>query len=514
VAAGDTLQTIAKGAYGDANLWYLIADANGLSSNGDLRAGQVLTIPTAVGSANSANTFRPYDPSRITGNTSPTLMAQPGGQDKGCGAIGAIIVVIIAVVVTVITEGATSELLAESIMSSAGSMSAAEFATAAAVSNVAAGVAGAVAGSIASQAVGVAIGAQDSFSWKGVALAAVSGGVSGGLGGWAPLGSEATVGNAIVRSAVGSSLTQGIAVATGLQASFSWRSVAASAVGAGVGAAVAPSIGNAFGNAFGENAGSAFGARLATSLVAGATTAALRGGKFSIQQVATDAFGQALGGSVASANSSIGEQAYGMTAGEAEERSAAREVYGQQFQQASGVSIPGTVEGTGDHVVFNNTPANQWTSSLPNVNADFMGPRLSNDDASNLLDTLGLNRQTYNDGLGVQMARANVVNGRIQIAPEDGGVPSVSLPNNVGAKGFSPSDFSFHTYDAVTPSGLTDVKAIGQGIANYPYQVADIQQAHLARSTTLGKSQPRGTSTSCGRIQCRHLTRAATPTSP
>ena len=85
VAAGDTLQTIAKGAYGDANLWYLIADANGLSSNGALRAGQVLTIPTAVGSANSANTFRPYDPSKITGNTSPTLMAQPGGRTRGAG---------------------------------------------------------------------------------------------------------------------------------------------------------------------------------------------------------------------------------------------------------------------------------------------------------------------------------------------------------------------------------------------------------------------------------------------
>ncbi len=300
MAAGDTLQTIAKGAYGDANLWYLIADANGLSSNGDLRAGQVLTIPTAVGSANSANTFRPYDPSRITGNTSPTLMAQPGGQDKGCGAIGAIIVVIIAVVVTVITEGATSELLAESIMSSAGSMSAAEFATAAAVSNVAAGVAGAVAGSIASQAVGVAIGAQDSFSWKGVALAAVSGGVSGGLGGWAPLGSEATVGNAIVRSAVGSSLTQGIAVATGLQSSFSWSQVAASAIGAGVGSAVSSAVGSnlSFGNeAFGKFANGAV-----SGFAGGLATAAMRGGKISVTQVAADAFGNALGESLAGAN--------------------------------------------------------------------------------------------------------------------------------------------------------------------------------------------------------------------
>ena len=208
-----------------------------------------------------------------------------------------------------ITEGATSELLAESIMSSAGSMSAAEFATAAAVSNVAAGVAGAVAGSIASQAVGVSIGAQDSFSWKGVALAAVSGGVSSGLGSWAPLGSEATVGNAIVRSAVGSSLTQGIAVATGLQSSFNWRSVAASAVGAGVGSAVGGALGNA--NAFNDLGamGQRFAIGAVSGLAGGATVAVMRGGRVSATQIAADAFGNALGGSLAGAN---GQQAQGV----------------------------------------------------------------------------------------------------------------------------------------------------------------------------------------------------------
>ncbi|RST45000.1 LysM peptidoglycan-binding domain-containing protein, partial [Variovorax sp. DXTD-1] len=59
VSAGDTLQGIAKGAYGDSSLWYLIADANGLGSDADLRTGQVLTIPTRVGSANNAGTFQP-----------------------------------------------------------------------------------------------------------------------------------------------------------------------------------------------------------------------------------------------------------------------------------------------------------------------------------------------------------------------------------------------------------------------------------------------------------------------
>jgi hypothetical protein len=62
-------------------------------------------------------------------------------------------------------------------------------------------------------------------------------------------------------------------------------------VGAGAGQAVGP----AFGEAFGNTAAGQFGARLATGLVAGTAAAVMRGGKVAIQQVATDAFGNALG---------------------------------------------------------------------------------------------------------------------------------------------------------------------------------------------------------------------------
>jgi nucleoid-associated protein YgaU len=48
VGAGDTLQSIARSAYGDAGLWYRIADAKGLSDNSGLRVGQALTIPNRV----------------------------------------------------------------------------------------------------------------------------------------------------------------------------------------------------------------------------------------------------------------------------------------------------------------------------------------------------------------------------------------------------------------------------------------------------------------------------------
>ena len=39
VSTGDTLRGIAYRVYGDPRLWYLIADANGLSIDADLRAG-------------------------------------------------------------------------------------------------------------------------------------------------------------------------------------------------------------------------------------------------------------------------------------------------------------------------------------------------------------------------------------------------------------------------------------------------------------------------------------------
>src|SRR5262249_51950333 len=41
VQAGDTLPGIAQAAYGDASLWYIIADANGLSGGQALTPGQV-----------------------------------------------------------------------------------------------------------------------------------------------------------------------------------------------------------------------------------------------------------------------------------------------------------------------------------------------------------------------------------------------------------------------------------------------------------------------------------------
>jgi RHS repeat-associated protein len=62
---------------------------------------------------------------------------------------------------------------------------------------------------------------------------------------------------------------------------------------------------------------------------------------------------------------------------------------------------------------------------------------------------------------------AVVINGQIKINPAATGVPSVTIPNNVGAKGVAGSDRWFHKYSYDTPSNLT-LSQVGSGMANNP----------------------------------------------
>ena len=77
VVGGETLKTIARNVLGDSSLWWRIAEANGLavSGDGELTAGQTLSIPKLALNANNADTFQPYDPSRVTGSLDSVLPA-------------------------------------------------------------------------------------------------------------------------------------------------------------------------------------------------------------------------------------------------------------------------------------------------------------------------------------------------------------------------------------------------------------------------------------------------------
>src|SRR3954468_22411608 len=78
VGAGDTLRSISLAVFGDPQLWYLIADQNGLRSNTDLKAGQQLVIPNRITNLhNDYQTFQVYAPGMLIGDTSPTLPDPP-----------------------------------------------------------------------------------------------------------------------------------------------------------------------------------------------------------------------------------------------------------------------------------------------------------------------------------------------------------------------------------------------------------------------------------------------------
>jgi len=314
VQHGDTPATIAARVFGDPNLWYLIAEANGYTTpEQELEAGTLVTIPNEVVSlSNASRSFKPFDVAEAIGDTTPTQPAPPPPATrgkKGCGVLGQILVVVVAIVVTVYTAGAASGPLT-AYTTGAGSAAAgtasgtwaagtAVFAGSSGLSAgaafTAAAVGGAV-GSVASQAVGVAAGVQDGFSWKGVALGALGSGVTAGLAAssvfkgavGALSGGNPYVATAI-NAAAGSAITQGVAVATGLRSSFSWREVAISAVSAPVASSIGGRVGGTVNSRF---------AGEVVSGISGSLMRATLGGKVDATSVLVDAFGNALGNSI------------------------------------------------------------------------------------------------------------------------------------------------------------------------------------------------------------------------
>ncbi|WKB55622.1 LysM peptidoglycan-binding domain-containing protein [Eleftheria terrae] len=249
VRDGDDLPSVAAALWGDRAMWYLIADANGLTGTEKLVEGQRLIIPPKVTNIhNNSGTFRVYDPAEAMGNVHPTLPPAPRPPGGGCGVLAIVVVLVVAVVATIMTAGALAPQLAAAGTSGLGTLfSAGTAALTGATGGMTAAVVGGAVGSIVSQGVGMALGVVDEFSWSGVALGAIGAGVGAAIGPSSSLGASLGkgVGGAVARAAIGNAATQGIAVATGLQQKFDWRSVAASAVGGAVSHGVNKFIGNA-----------------------------------------------------------------------------------------------------------------------------------------------------------------------------------------------------------------------------------------------------------------------------
>lgn len=272
---GETLGQLAAQLWGDASLWYKLAEAN--PGAGDtLAAGQTLRIPSGVQrSTHTAATFAPYDPAETLGDTSPTTPT-PKAPKKGnkCGVFGAILIAVVAVAVTAILAstivgsaaipavGSTAAKAATGLTAILGGAGASAGSAAAIGAGIIGGGIAGAAGSIASQAFGLATGIQQGgFNWGAVAMAGISGGIGGGLGGSGLFNTGSPFLSGALRGAAGNALTQGAAVATRLQSKFDFAGVAASAAGGGASAVVG---------------GSGFGGRLLNASADGLASAASR----------------------------------------------------------------------------------------------------------------------------------------------------------------------------------------------------------------------------------------------
>ncbi|MBC8724628.1 LysM peptidoglycan-binding domain-containing protein [Paraburkholderia sp. 31.1] len=269
VRDGDTLQSIASSLWGDATLWYILADANGLKGDDVLKAGQMLTVPNQVTNVhNTATTFKPYDPGKAIGNTQPTLPdpPPPPSKDGGCGGVAQIFAVVIAVAVSVVSMG-TGSIVGAMLIGAAGAA--------------------------ATQGVMIAAGEQHGFDWKGMAIGAVSAGIGAAA---APATSFWT---AAAQGAVRSAATQGMALAVGAQRGFDWKGMAASAVASGVGFQAARTI-NVGGSNLGFNMGSdpgRFVTGMGAGIAAGAASTIVRGGSLgrNVGAISMDAIASTIG---------------------------------------------------------------------------------------------------------------------------------------------------------------------------------------------------------------------------
>jgi hypothetical protein len=144
---------------------------------------------------NAADTFKPYAPGQIIGDTTPTLPdpPPPPSRKKRWGAFASILVAAITVV-------------AMSYMSP-------------------------LAGNLVGQIAANALGTQKGFNFKSMAAAAVTAGVGGVIG--APVRALGDVGSAMANAALTNFAAQAVNTALGLQDEFAWSGVATAAIGAG-----------------------------------------------------------------------------------------------------------------------------------------------------------------------------------------------------------------------------------------------------------------------------------------
>jgi hypothetical protein len=307
VQENDTLQRIAQRVYGNAGMWYVIAEANAIEGNDDLIAGTTLRTPSVKTVANTADTYRPYDPSQVIGPTTPDLPWIAPPPKAGCGAFAIILMIVVMVVITICTAGAAAP-AAAGTFSSVWGAGAAVLGGAGGLAGAGAAALGAFVGSVAGQAVGSLMGVT-SFSWRSAFAAGATSFATAGIGGLAQAGKlgsflQATKWARVATTAVAGNLAGYAAnkIAGGNQA-FSWKSVAASAVTAALSSKLTDSL--RLGAAAGDSASRLFMKDMTSNAIQGVVGLHVRR-QFGFDDdvdygmIALDSFGNALANSFAS----------------------------------------------------------------------------------------------------------------------------------------------------------------------------------------------------------------------
>ncbi len=241
VMAGDTLQSIAQNVWGDSSLWYVLANANGLSAGSTLVAGQSLIIPNGVTNVhNSSSVFKPYNASDALGNTTPTLPQEPqppAPKEIGCGMVGQILIIAVAVVVAAIVApyamaeainlGGTAATAGFGAVATGTAVSQAGLAaTAALMTPTELAMAGAMTGfaaSLGSQVFAVGAGIQKKIDWKSVAVGTITGAVGGEFQGLIP---GSGLPQMLERGIATDVVSQGVEMGLHMQKTFDWTSIA------------------------------------------------------------------------------------------------------------------------------------------------------------------------------------------------------------------------------------------------------------------------------------------------
>ncbi|HYM33908.1 MAG TPA: LysM domain-containing protein, partial [Steroidobacteraceae bacterium] len=233
VRANETLQSIASTVYGDSSLWYVIAEANGLTLNSSLPTGTTLTIPnTARFGQLTSDTHVVYNQASIVGSTLPNLQPPPPQNPSECAMIAATIVVVALSVVSVVATAGIGAALVPAEASVVGTIG----------TYAATGAVVYAATDALKQETMIGFDLQKNFNWglNGVAGAALVGGLSGGALGVgaaakaaSSLGTLSSFGNWAARGA-SAALDAGAAAFQSMEQEgghFGWSGVAGIATG-------------------------------------------------------------------------------------------------------------------------------------------------------------------------------------------------------------------------------------------------------------------------------------------